>query len=271
MFFSFALALLLSSTAMSAFAYYDLRNYAPPTLGVDGKIHQRVSLGYWDPKDPRPFPCGPRPTGDPELVCGFSLLFFSPRGEKIPLTSSSGWSQLPNSGYKTYGDFAVNANGGTYILSGYYPAAYWEPGACVKLAVNSVPLEGNSCLALPPPNSGICEFTKRYMSLTHNIVYSDAIDGNRATQVVTLRCESNPANIRIRLFEAMTKNNEVKLRPDGTLFSKLRVNGEDGEIGFRINNATGEHLIEISSTLRSVGTPEAGTFSGSGIAVIEYF
>ncbi|HIE0703979.1 TPA: PapG chaperone-binding domain-containing protein [Serratia marcescens] len=256
----------------NAFAYYSMYP-SPPLYNVNNEtIRQSFTLGYWDPKDPRLFPCGPRPTGNPELFCDFRLIISTSRGETIETVENQGFVVVATSGFKTFGELAANnLNINTQNVYVVYRRNLWEPGLCARLMVNKVPIEGNSCVQLPPVDSGVCDFKTSYITLPHNIVYRDAIDGNKAAATITIDCEHKPSNIRIKLFEAMTKSNEVKLRPDGSLFSKLKINGVDGETGISISNAIGSHTFEISSTLRSVGQPATGAFSGSGVAVMEYY
>lgn len=140
---------------------------------------------------------------------------------------------------------------------------------CAKFNMNDILVEGN-CAQVPPPG-GICELKPLLISLAHNTVYSDAIDGNKAVQNATLECQGIPLNVHIKVFDPMSRTSEVKLRPDGSLLSTLSVNGKDGATGIRLPRATGTYTLEISSTLRSVGEPETGAFSGNAIAVIEYF
>lgn len=74
------LTLLLQGTAHNAFAYYTL-SLGNPGLWPDGQMEYTV-WSHWDVNDPRPFPCGPKPTGNPSISCQLTVVFYSPQGKK---------------------------------------------------------------------------------------------------------------------------------------------------------------------------------------------
>lgn len=269
------LALLLQCATYDARAYFSLtvmNNY----ISAQGDTKAEVAVSYWDPKDPRPFPCGPKPWGNPELTCTFMMAFYSASGEKIPSMGSS--HPISNTGYKTYGEFGYGyfTEGRIRPFISFYPTNSWEPGTCVKLVMNGQPIDGYiPCVKLPPPGKATCVLQTlpgQNTNLSHNIVYSDNIDGNRVSKIFALNCSNgNPVNVQVRAFDPLSRQGEVQLRPDGSLISQLHINGRDAKTGVRIFNATGSNNLEISSTLHSIGKPEAGTFSGNAIAVVEYF
>jgi len=270
------LALLLLGTIGQANAYYSL-GLANSARYPNGMIEFYSIIPYWDKNDPRPFPCGPKPWGNPQMDCIMSLQFYSAGGVKKIPTEVGSFMQFPReSGFKTYGEVGVDLTTGgpigtTNRFRSSYPSNLWEPGMCAQIAVNGQTVEGYNCIKIPPPGAAVCETVTPVMNLSHNIVYSDNIDGNTASQIFSLKCvDGNPVDIQVRAYAVQSLRDEVPLRPDGSLISKLRINGHDAQTGVRINNAIGIHTLEISSTLRSVGKPDAGPFSGNAIAVVEY-
>ncbi|MHC2144552.1 MrpH family fimbial adhesin [Pseudomonas sp. 210_17 TE3656] len=110
-----------------------------------------------------------------------------------------------------------------------------------------------------------CEI-KGNATINHNNVSDAAIDGNEAAVTLQLTCTGVSS-----VIASASKENPsgVKLRADGSLYSKLTIDGKAPANGVPIKVEEGIPTpIFIKSTLSSNGTVEPGPFSGSTVLTI---
>lgn len=110
-----------------------------------------------------------------------------------------------------------------------------------------------------------CEI-KGSTTINHNNVSDAAIDGNEAAVTLQLTCTGTSS-----VIASASKENTagVKLRADGSLYSKLTIDGKAPANGVPIKVEEGMPTpIFIKSTLSSNGTVEPGPFSGSTVLTI---
>ena len=110
-----------------------------------------------------------------------------------------------------------------------------------------------------------CEI-KGNTTIDHNNVSDAAIDGNEAAVTLQLTCTGVSS-----VIASASKENPsgVKLRADGSLYSKLTIDGKTPANGVPIKVEEGLPTpIYIKSTLSSNGTVEPGPFSGSTVLTI---
>jgi hypothetical protein len=110
-----------------------------------------------------------------------------------------------------------------------------------------------------------CEI-KGNTTINHNNVSDAAIDGNEAAVTLQLTCTGTSS-----VIASASKENTsgVKLRADGSLYSKLTIDGKAPASGVPIKVEEGMPTpIFIKSTLNSNGTVEPGPFSGSTVLTI---
>jgi hypothetical protein len=110
-----------------------------------------------------------------------------------------------------------------------------------------------------------CEI-KGNTTINHNNVSDAAIDGNEAAVTLQLTCTGTSSVIASASKESASG---VKLRADGSLYSKLTIDGKAPANGVPIKVEEGMPTpIFIKSTLTSNGTVEPGPFSGSTVLTI---
>ncbi|MHC2144083.1 MrpH family fimbial adhesin [Pseudomonas sp. 210_17 TE3656] len=110
-----------------------------------------------------------------------------------------------------------------------------------------------------------CEI-KGNTTIDHNNVSDAAIDGNEASVTLQLTCTGTSS-----VIASASKENTsgVKLRADGSLYSKLTIDGKAPANGVPVKVEEGLPTpIFIKSTLSSNGTVEPGPFSGSTVLTI---
>lgn len=123
-------------------------------------------------------------------------------------------------------------------------------------------LPGSICGAAPPP-SGSCDFTQDSVTLDHGTLSRRELEGHEVTEQVNLTCTTSQT-LKLYIYAA----DKVQLNDDGSLYSELYLNNTIlGTDGFTID-VNENAIVDIKSTLRTNGTPEAGEFSGSTIMLI---
>lgn len=103
-------------------------------------------------------------------------------------------------------------------------------------------------------------------TINHENVSDAAINGNEATVTLQLTC----TGVSSVIASASKENTSgVKLRADGSLYSKLTIDGKALANGVPIKVEEGMPTpIFIKSTLSSNGTVQPGPFSGSTVLAI---
>lgn len=110
-----------------------------------------------------------------------------------------------------------------------------------------------------------CEI-KGNTTINHENVSDAAIDGNEATVTLQLTC----TGVSSVIASASKENTSgVKLRADGSLYSKLTIDGKAPASGVPIKVEEGMPTpIFIKSTLSSNGAVQPGPFSGSTVLTV---
>lgn len=110
-----------------------------------------------------------------------------------------------------------------------------------------------------------CEI-KGDTTIDHGKISDSYIDGNEALAIIQLTCTGAS---KVLLYTKQENRSGVKLRPDGSLHSKLTIDGKNTADGIYINITEGAPIpVSIKSTLFSTGGIEPGGFSGSTVLVI---
>jgi len=102
--------------------------------------------------------------------------------------------------------------------------------------------------------------------INHRDVSEVAIDGSEASTTLQLTCSGVSS-----VIASANKggSSEIKLRADGSLYSKLTIDGKPAGDGVSINVEEGLSTpVLVKSTLFSKGTVEPGEFSGSTVLTI---
>ncbi|MCO7580390.1 MULTISPECIES: hypothetical protein [Pseudomonas chlororaphis group] len=103
-------------------------------------------------------------------------------------------------------------------------------------------------------------------TIDHKRLVEFELNGNTASTRVTINCSGASS---VTLFTSNSNSYGVQLRPDGSLYTKITVNGEDATKG--INIAVKEYLstpVTITSTLVRRSSVSPGEFSGYTILTV---
>lgn len=120
----------------------------------------------------------------------------------------------------------------------------------------------------PAPSVVTCKFSGDVL-IDYKSLSAEAASGAKKNGTTTISCDQDTA-ISLQVYDKSTSSNKVHLRDDKSLYATLTVNGADtSSEGVNINVKANEpSAITIDSELSTSGTPEAGEFTGSAIAVI---
>ncbi|MBM3106214.1 hypothetical protein IIE18_13820 [Pseudomonas sp. V1] len=110
-----------------------------------------------------------------------------------------------------------------------------------------------------------CEITGNTL-IDHNKLSDAAIDGNEAQASLQLKCTGVT---RVTVSASKESPTGIKLRPDGSLLSKITIEGKPAAPGVQISVEEGLFTpVNIKSTLFSNGVVEPGPFSGSTVLTV---
>lgn len=120
----------------------------------------------------------------------------------------------------------------------------------------------------PAPTPASCQLTGN-VNIDYGTLNADKLSGLHKAGSTTVVCNKN-ATVNLAVYNATDKTNVVELEKDGSLSAKLTVDGADvskkqKSLNVKANVPT---AINIDSELAVSGTPPAGAFNGSAVAVI---
>ncbi|MFJ7141210.1 hypothetical protein [Pseudomonas protegens] len=151
------------------------------------------------------------------------------------------------SSYKKPDDFCISFGAQYQFLGSKGPE--YRIGPCARVAK-------------PPLECSVSGNT----TINHGTINDNAVNGNEATTQLQLRCTGSSS-----LIVTASKENllGVKLRADGSLYSKLTIEGKPAAEGVSVPIMEGvSKAISLKSTLYSSGAVESGSFSGSTVMTI---
>jgi hypothetical protein len=127
----------------------------------------------------------------------------------------------------------------------------------------SVPF-GPTCARVVTPALQ-CEITGD-STINHRDLPDNKIDGASASTQLNLRCRGTAS---VTVTASRTNSSGVQLKSDGSLYSKVTINGKDATEGIRVDVTDGQTTkMDITSKLSSSGTVTPGKFSGSTVITI---
>lgn len=101
-------------------------------------------------------------------------------------------------------------------------------------------------------------------TIDHKTLSDNAVDGALAATKLYIRCEK-PTSLTVNATRTNVRG--VKLRYDDSLYSAIKVNGQDATDGIKIQNNA---WITITSTLKANGDIEPGPFLGSTVITVSF-
>lgn len=161
--------------------------------------------------------------------------------------------RIPLSGSIFVASEKVSSNlciGFSSVKTGPIAAGVIEPlGPCYRVAAPSLQ----------------CDITG-YAVIDHKSLMDNAVDGATASTQVYVQCHG-PASLAVST--SRTDSYGVRLKSDGSLYSKITVNGQDATAGINVPITQGLATpLTITSTLVKRGNVTPGQFSGSTVVTI---
>jgi len=222
----------------------------------------------WTTDDDKPNPCYNNSDCRIMITSSYNKSGFSTDADgywlasKFPWVSSSrtmgelGESFRKNVGLPRVGAFNYNR----YLIVG---------GACVGLfyakdSMSSITRMPGSICATPPEGDVSCDIETPNLTLNHGAINLGEVDGNTVYDSLKITCNKK-TNVDVFISEGAIG---VALNKEGTLISNIKVNGYPAGKGVRIVvEPTGE-IVQVSSTLKSVGDISPGVFHAVAVAVL---
>ncbi|WP_143501245.1 hypothetical protein [Pseudomonas sp. Irchel 3H3] len=110
-----------------------------------------------------------------------------------------------------------------------------------------------------------CEI-KGDITINHRSLYDNKVDGAMASTQLYLQC-LGPTSVTVST--SRTDASGVQLRSDGSLYSKITVNGKDATTGINVQTTKDQATtLDVTSTLSSRGTVAPGEFSGFTVITV---
>jgi hypothetical protein len=263
-----AVMLLTAYSANSAIYSYITRSEGTPE-----NAKYWWTIEYWDTVDATPNPCyrasqctvfighrhsdageaGPGVSDGQEYLDGIQTL---PTVGDVGKAFQQKYS-LPRSGTQNHVGPAVTQE---------CVGMYYKMSSGIAGSQGSVMMPSSLCGIVPPP-VGKCEFTETSIELTHGQIQLKDVEGHKARQTGYVRC-TQEMDVMVYLAGS-AGNGMVNLRNDGSLQTRLTIDGVSGSTGVRIHALAATKMpLEFVSTLTKVGAVEAGDFFGSATAIL---
>lgn len=103
-------------------------------------------------------------------------------------------------------------------------------------------------------------------AIDHKILMDNAVNGATASTYVNMRCQG-PASVTVSA--SRTDTNGIRLRDDGSLYSRITINGKDATAGINVPITQGVgKLLTVTSTLVKRGNVTPGTFYGYTVLTV---
>lgn len=138
---------------------------------------------------------------------------------------------------------------------------YWQGSNDNNTSGRVIP--GSYCGAVPPTPE-TCEITGD-VYINYGSLNQQSVDGAIKSEPLNIKC-----TVRTSLKLTLVGSKSINLGQSGKLTSTLKMSGQDLYNGVTISAGVGQTPFPIESTLHSVGLPDAGTFSGSGVVIMSY-
>ncbi|TLG91673.1 hypothetical protein FEM54_12035 [Pseudomonas edaphica] len=103
-------------------------------------------------------------------------------------------------------------------------------------------------------------------TIDHKSLPDNALDGATASLQLNVQCKGQAS---VTVSASRSNSYGVQLRSDGSLYSKITLNGKDATNGINVPVAAGQPSpLNVTSTLSTRGTVTPGSFSGSTVITV---
>ncbi|MFJ5162068.1 hypothetical protein ACIP6T_23115 [Pantoea sp. NPDC088449] len=155
-----------------------------------------------------------------------------------------------------------NYRGNSNIEDFCFGILYCSAGACDQKKI----VPGNICLPFPPITLS-CTVTGDTM-INHGTLPSNELSGAKSSTVLNVSCNQDGT---LTIYALGQGSSDVMLNSEGTLKSRLQVNGKSGIIGTIVEiKEDVKTPFTITSELITFGEVEVGPFHGSGTVTMSY-
>ncbi|MGE8466548.1 MAG: hypothetical protein ACN6QE_10545 [Pseudomonas putida] len=237
-------------------------------------VRYSFAVSNWTTNDGGLNPC----TSDESRYtsCGITLVAKMPMWSSGRIVASySHWDVPIRRGHSDLGDLLrdLQTAGFRIPLSGSVLVPYDSANntLCISFASATVgPNIGSAYNAFGPCTPVVapalqCDITGD-TNINHRTLSDAEVDGAKASTKLNLQCRG-PASVTV--FASRTNANGVLLRDDGSLYSKITINGKDATAGINVA-VTNDQVtpMNIESTLFTRGSVTPGAFSGSTVITV---
>lgn len=277
--FALGILITLSSCFVEATVYITIDKYNPPPKLRPASADFTI-LGWDSANDAEPNPCY---TGQ-QSTCNVAVLLYDDKMFYIGGASLfiHIYESIPNT--KGYGECATIGCVKNQFLS-YFPIPRQDtakassggslsfPARACLMIYRVGPGSGlntfwplGPCASVPPPEQR-CDFSGS-TKIDHGSLTTDKVSGATKSINQNIVC-TIPGTVRVT-FKALDGTDRVKLNGVSGVTARTTVNGVSGSTGVTISSDSSGVNVSLGSTLQTTGTPTAGSFNGSGVAMIEY-
>lgn len=126
-------------------------------------------------------------------------------------------------------------------------------------------LPGSICGIAPPP-VGACQIIDGSVDISYGDIDENNLNNAYRAKNFNVTCNKD---MTVMVYASALDGNNVKLRPDNSLYANLYLNNRPGESGTTIFVQKGRATsVEVSTILRTQGRVAPGPFSGVGTLVL---
>lgn len=245
------------------------------TKYVPGGILHNFEVNNWSMTDPSPSPCeDPYATKKGKCYVSLAVRRDEHLSSPFPLGKPYTWT-VPSRRKSTMGAFLLDLmvqgfnmpfNGSVLDTESVYNdeicigflAATYEPGT-----IGAGQYFGH-CQRVKPPMLQ-CEINGD-TTIDHKSLPDNALDGATASLQLNVQCKGQAS---VTVSASRSNSYGVQLRSDGSLYSKITLNGKDATNGVNLPVVAGQATpINVTSTLSTRGTVTPGSFSGSTVITV---
>ncbi|HGM6822565.1 TPA: exotoxin [Serratia marcescens] len=222
----------------------------------------------WTTEDEKPNPCYNNLNCTIMITSSYNVSGF--RDDTDGYWSASNVSWVANS--RTMGELGENFKRNVGLpRTGRFPYNRYliVGGACVGLfyrsdVAGSIKRMPGSICANPPEGNVSCDIETPNLTLNHGAVNLGELVGNTVYEPLRITCNKK-TNVDVFISEGAAG---VALNKEATLISNIKINGYPAGQGVRVVvEPTGE-IVQVSSTLKSVGDISPGVFNAVAVAVL---
>jgi hypothetical protein len=192
------------------------------------------------------------------------------RGNEVSITVPGNFSSHPGLNWGQVVNRVLAASGGGPTTHTISVPATWQNGDNVCVAGTwGWPAAETCSTSLPVSAPVTCTLSTPGIAVTHGDVALTDTNGSQATASARFQCTGN-ATVKIRaIASASNPSSTITVRGDGSITSRLAVNGADGATGV-IAQVVANQAVDLSltSTLAS-GQPTPGALDGNATLVLD--